>query len=41
MIMMVEEEEKVPNEHPGVMKKTPPIGLGYYQSNYFSQQSHE
>lgn len=30
----IEEEEKVPNEHP---PKRRSIGLGYYQTNYFSQ----
>lgn len=30
----IEEEEKVPNEHP---PKRHSIGLGYYQTNYFSQ----
>jgi len=29
-----EEEKEVPNEHP--MKRNT-IGLGYYQTNYFSQ----
>jgi hypothetical protein len=29
----IEEEEKVPNEHP---PKRHSIGLGYYQTNYFS-----
>lgn len=29
----IEEEEKVPNEHP-VKRRS--IGLGYYQTNYFS-----
>jgi hypothetical protein len=30
----MDEEEKVPNEHP--LKKQS-IGLGFYQTNYFSQ----
>lgn len=30
---MLEEEEKVPNEHP---LKRHSLGLGYYQTNYFS-----
>ncbi len=36
--VVIDEEEKVPNEHP--LKACPPQGLGFYQTNYFSQ-NHE
>ena len=36
LTMMNDEEEKVPNEHP--MKRSS-IGIGTYQTNYFSQNS--
>lgn len=38
MFRSIEEEEKVPNEHP---QKRRSIGLGYYQTNYFSQTIQE
>ena len=31
----IDEEEKVPNEHP--MSKRHSIGLNFYQTNYFTQ----